>query len=552
VLIASRRLGEFLIERRVLSRDVLDEFLAREAAEGIHLSRLLVMAGLVSESDLLAGVAEQIGLPFIDLAEQPIRPDVHGLVPEDLARGYLAVAVDRHDDHVVVAMEDPTDRQVVATISADIGEPVEPVIAERAELIRVITEIYGPPRTGDARWGPAQPPPAAAPPDAESRYRVVGRPVQLDDVLSAALEAGASDVHLTVGVPPAIRVHGELEQLPGFPVFTGSELRRILYEVLGQRQREQFERDRELDTSHALPGHGRFRLSVFLQRDSVGAVLRAVPGGIPPFDRLGLPDGVRRLADLGSGLVVVTGPARSGRSTTLAALVHSINQERACHILTIEDPIEFLHSHDRAIVNQRQVGDDTASVAVAVRRALRQDPDVLLVGALPDLETISTVVGAAEAGILVLASMPVPYAVAAVERLVEVFPAEQHALMRVQLASSLQAVVAQQLVPSRHGGRALACEVLLGTPMIRDFLREGKMSQITAAMAVGGDGMQTMEHALARLVQSGQVPVDLAADRCAHPEELRRLVRSSTGAGRQYDGGPSTRAWEGDREPLRR
>jgi twitching motility protein PilT len=526
VLIASRRLGDFLIERRVLSRDLLEELLAREAVEGIHLSKLLLSAGLVSEKDLMAAVADQVGVPFIDLVDHPIRPDVHGLVPEDLARGYLAVAVDRSGDNVVVAMEDPSDRHVVATISDDIGEPVLPALAVRDELVRVVAEIYGPePGAGDD-WNIDELP--AEPGEAEAAVTIgaTDRGVHLDTILAVALERGASDLHLTVGSAPCARVHSALERLDEFGVLSGSEVRRLLYEVLSPRQRELFERERELDTSHALPGRGRFRVSMFQQRDSVAAVLRAVPAAIPSLYRLGLPDAVCQLADLHRGLVVITGPARSGRSTTLAALVDAINGDRPCHIVTIEDPIEFLHRHRRAIVNQRQVGDDTGSVSRAVRQAMRQDPDVLVVGSVPDVDTVATVLNAAEAGLLVFASLSVPSAVEAVRRLVEVFPDESEAQVRVQLATSLQAVVAQQLVPSRPGGLALGVEVLTGTPMVRDFLREGKDHQLLAAMSVGGDGMQTMEQALAKLVQTDHISLDVAADHCSRPDELRRLIRS--------------------------
>jgi twitching motility protein PilT len=248
---------------------------------------------------------------------------------------------------------------------------------------------------------------------------------------------------------------------------------------------------------------------------------------LPAIDKLGLPEAVRRLPDLDRGLVIVTGTTRSGRSTTLAALIDAVNATRAAHIVTIEDPIEFLHAHKQSVVNQRQVGDDTTGFAVALRQAMRHDPDVLMVGALPDVATISRAIAAAEAGLLVFATMHVPYAVEAIDRLIDVFPPEQQHQVCVQLASSLQAVVAQQLVPGKGGTRVLAAEVLVGNAMVRDFLREAKTAQLTAAMAVGGEGMQTMEQALARLVQVGHISLDTALDRCANPEELRRLVRTA-------------------------
>jgi twitching motility protein PilT len=349
--ISSRRLGEFLIGRRVLSRDVLDELLDREAKEGVHLSELLVRGELVSEQDLTAAIASELGVPFIDLAERSILPDVWGAVPEDLARTYLAVAVERRDDGLVVAMGDPGDEDAVTALAADLGVHVHPGASVRDDLVRLVTQMYGPGREEDAADSGGT---AARPTEDPRRRRV-----HLDDLLDRVVRIGGSDLHLTVGAPPVVRLQGELRHLEGLPVLNGSDVRRMVLGILTQRQRERFLADGELATSHAIPGKGRFRVSAFVQRDSVGAVLRLVPAGIPSPEDLGLPDDVIEWSDHKRGLVLVCGPHGSGTSTTLAALVDRINRSRACHILTIEQPIEFLHKHRRALVNQREVGEDT-------------------------------------------------------------------------------------------------------------------------------------------------------------------------------------------------
>jgi twitching motility protein PilT len=300
----------------------------------------------------------------------------------------------------------------------------------------------------------------------------------------------------------------------------------MVFEILTQKQREKFENELELDTSHSLPGKGRFRVNVLLQRDSVGAVLRAIPYEIVPFDSLGMPPAVAGLAGLPRGMVLVTGPTGSGKSTSLASLVDIINSTKPVHIMTVEDPIEFLHNHKMAVINQREVGEDTHSFANALKHVLRQDPDVILVGELRDLETISTALTAAETGHLVFATLHTQDAPQSVDRIIDVFPPHQQQQVRVQLASSLQAVVTQQLIPTRDGrGRALAAEVLIATPAVRNLVREGKTHQIYSAMQAGARyGMQTMDQSLAHLVTTGSISMEAALDRCSNEEDLQRLI----------------------------
>jgi twitching motility protein PilT len=303
----------------------------------------------------------------------------------------------------------------------------------------------------------------------------------------------------------------------------------MIYAILPQKMREKFEQELELDMSYALPGKARFRVNVYFQRDSIGAAFRLIPYEIKSIDDLALPPVVADLARFQRGFVVVTGPTGSGKSTTLAAMVDVVNKERAGHIMTVEDPIEFLHKHQKCIVNQREVGADTHGFSAALKHVLRQDPDVILVGEMRDLETISTAITAAETGHLVFATLHTQDAPQTIDRIIDVFPPHQQQQVRVQLSTTLQGVVTQQLVQTVDGkGRAAACEVLVTTPAIRNLIREGKVHQIYSAMQAGGRfGMQTMDMHLSQLVKAGTITQAMAFERCHDPEELQRLVGSS-------------------------
>jgi twitching motility protein PilT len=524
VINASRRLGEILVERKVLSRELLEVCLHREEDEGRPLAAILVGEGLVGEKDLVAGIAAQAGLRFLDLALQPVVAGLDDIIPRDLARRHLAVAVDVDGSDLVVAMEDPGNRAAVAEIEAASGWRVVPALAVRAELERLV---------GVAHEGAGSPGSEAeiADPSGFAAGTFTGDELELEelhlnDLLERLLDLGGSDLHLTVGVEPSVRVHGELKRLTEFPMMNGSEIRRMIYAVLTQKQREKFESELELDTSHSMPGRGRFRLNVFLQRDSVGAVLRAIPYEIVALEDLGLPATVSQFAELPRGLVLVTGPTGSGKSTTLASLVDIINRTKPVHIMTVEDPIEFLHKHKMATVNQREVGEDTRSFEQALKHVLRQDPDVILVGEMRDLETIHTAITAAETGHLVFGTLHTQDAPQSIDRIIDVFPAHQQQQVRTQLASALQGVVTQQLVPSSKGrGRVCIAEVLVATPAVRNLIREGKTHQIYSAMQAGGKyGMQTMDQSLADAVRLSTITMRTALERCANAEDLRRLT----------------------------
>src|SRR6059036_473927 len=300
----------------------------------------------------------------------------------------------------------------------------------------------------------------------------------------------------------------------------------MIYAILPQKMRERFEQELELDMSYSLPGRARFRVNVFMQRDAVGAVFRVIPFDIKNIVDLGLPPVAADLARFPRGFVVVTGPTGSGKSTTLAAMVDVVNTERSGHIMTVEDPIEFLHKHKKCVVNQREIGADTHSFASALKHVLRQDPDVILVGEMRDLETISTAITAAETGHLVFATLHTQDAPQTIDRVIDVFPPHQQQQVRVQLAASLQGILTQQLLPSKNGsGRAVACEILVATPAVRNLVREGKTHMIYSAMQAGGKfGMVTMDQSLADLVRRGKITYELALERCHNAEDLGKLL----------------------------
>ena len=350
--------------------------------------------------------------------------------------------------------------------------------------------------------------------------------IPIPELLEVMLERGASDLHVTVGTPPTIRLHGDLIRLDEYPILEARAIQGMIYAILPQKMRERLEQELELDTSYSLPGRARFRVNVYYQRDSIGAAFRLIPHEIKSIETLELPSVVADLARYPRGFVVVTGPTGSGKSTTLAAMVDIVNKERQAHIMTVEDPIEFLHRHNSCVVNQREVGADTHSFAQALKHVLRQDPDVILVGDMRNLETISTAITAAETGHLVFATLHTQDAPQTIDRIIDVFPPHQQQQVRVQLATTLQGVVTQQLLQTADGhSRVVAVEVLVCTPAVRNLIREGKVHQIYSIMQAGGRfGMQTMDQSLATLVKAGKISQQLAYERCHDAEELSRLI----------------------------
>ena len=349
--------------------------------------------------------------------------------------------------------------------------------------------------------------------------------IEFGDIVKKILEEDASDLHISVGAPPTVRIKGRLEALAG-PDLTAEDTREFIYSILTGDQRQKLESEWQIDFAYMVPNTARFRVNAYFQRGAIGAAFRLIPDKSKSIKELGLPKALNEFCNKPRGFILVTGPTGSGKTTTLAAMLDEINQSRSEHIMTIEDPIEFLHQHKSCIVNQRELGADAFSFSLALKAALRQDPDVILVGEMRDLETISTALTAAETGHLVLATLHTQDTPQTIDRVIDVFPPHQQQQVRVQLSVALQGIVTQQLLPSKDGtGRVVACEVLLPTSAVRNLIREGKTHQIYSVLQTGkSHGMQTMDAALAQLVTEGQISMELAESKSSTPTELRRLM----------------------------
>ncbi len=356
--------------------------------------------------------------------------------------------------------------------------------------------------------------------------------ISLSELLRKLSELGGSDLHITTGTAPQVRVDGHLRALEGYRQMTAADTKQLAYSVLTDAQKHRFEENLELDFSFGVKGLSRFRANLFNQRGAVGAVFRAIPYEIRAFEELGLPEVVKQLCDKPRGLILVTGPTGSGKSTTLAAMVDKINRDRREHILTIEDPIEFLHNHKGCLVNQREVNADTHGFSQALRTALRQDPDIVLVGEMRDLETIESALRIAETGHLTLATLHTNSAASTINRIIDVFPSDQQSQIRAQLSLVLEGILCQALLPRvEKSGRAMALEILIPNGAIRNLIREDKVHQIYSMMQTGQDkyGMQTFNQSLATLVHKRQISMDTALQRSSNVDELKELIERGSG-----------------------
>ena len=363
---------------------------------------------------------------------------------------------------------------------------------------------------------------------AASSPTAVPTSVKIETLLEACIKHGASDLHIQVGLPPILRVDGSLVPIPNTPILTTEIVDTLIFSTLDSMQRETLAKDKEFDYSFAFGEIARFRVNAFNEKGHLAAAFRLIPTKMPTIEELGMPQVISSFAEYPRGLVLVTGPTGSGKSTTLAAIINKINSEKSVHILTIEDPIEFTHKSKRSLVAQREVHYDTYSFSRALKSALREDPDVVLLGEMRDLETISAAITIAETGHLVFATLHTNSAAQSVDRMIDVFPAEQQPQIRSQLAGILMAVCSQRLVPAIGGGRVCAAEIMVANTAIRSIIREGKTHQLDTAIQTGAsEGMQTMDRTLAKLVQQGTVTYDSAREYAVDVREFERIVKGA-------------------------
>jgi twitching motility protein PilT len=519
----TKQLSDVLVQQGIIDETILQDAMAVQAERGVSLGKALLELGAATERQIVEAVARQLDMRFADLAPERVDPRAVTMIPPALAGELEALPIAlAQSNELVVAVADPHSTVALDRIGMMTGMVAVPALAVRAELLRAIARVEAAreamlraPAPGAGALGVGEP---------RLAYEEAER-LDLDAVLKELIARGGSDLHLTVGLPPMIRVHGDVEPLEHYPKLTPNELQKSIYAILAQKHRERFENELELDLSYSVPGHSRFRVNVFRQRDAIGAVMRAIPFEIKSIEELGLPSQIINFAYLPRGFVLVTGPTGTGKSTTLASLLDIVNRERACHIMTVEDPIEFLHTHKNSIVNQREIGTDTHDFSNALKHVLRQDPDVILIGEMRDLETIQVALTAAETGHLVFGTLHTQDAPQTVDRVVDVFPPHQQEQVRVMLGGALQGVVSQQLLRTKDGkGRVAACEVMIATPAIRNLIREGKTHQMYSSIQAGKQhGMVTMDQSLADLVLKGRVTYEHALEKCHNVADFNRL-----------------------------
>jgi twitching motility protein PilT len=544
----SSRLAQALVQGGYETDANLAPLVAEAQATGQSLAVLLISRNLALPGVVVGALAHLAQMPAVDLAVMVPSADASAAIPEELGREFGAVALQFDRNVLAVAFAEPPSAEDVDALALRVGHRITPVLADPtviAQVLNLPVEAHPAADSGpilepapnsplvDNSVGPneveAAPDKTALLQQGISAAATDGSmPLHIDDLLRYAVSVGASDLHMTAQMPAAIRLHGAVRPIEGCPVLDNETIREMVFGILPASQRERFEAENELDTSHSIAGVGRFRVNVSMQRGTVAAALRPIPHEMPAFDTLGLPNEIKAFTDLRRGLVLVTGPTGSGKSTTLASLVDIINRTKPLHIVTVEDPIEFLHDHKRSIITQREVGEDTNSFSEALRRVLRQDPDVILVGELRDLETISMALTAAETGHLVFGTLHTQDCPQTIDRMIDVFPTSQQEQIRVMLAGTLEGVVTQQLIVNADGtGRVPCSEVLVCTSAIRNLIRQSKTHQIYSLMQVGGSfGMQTMDQGLARLVKDGLISESIAYDRSSNEEDLRNHLNT--------------------------
>jgi twitching motility protein PilT len=522
----SDQLAEILLSAGLVDRHIMDRAQAIHRTQGRWLGSILVELGAISPEDTARALASSLGLKFVELGSMPTNTDVLRLLPESMARRFAVIPVSRVDTILHVAMVNPLDTLAADLIQARTGLRLETMVATERDVRAAIERLYGQLSRESKLSGTDVQEAAREKAAAKSKQATVDEILHVDDLLRLMMQRRASDLHLTASSAPSLRVDGELQPLNSEKL-PPKKVNELIYAILTDEQISEFEETWELDFAYSIPGLSRFRVNVHRQRGTVGAVFRAVPVDPPSLDGLGMPDVLKAFCARPRGLVLVTGPTGSGKSTTLAAMIREINVTRRCHVVTVEDPIEFLHRNERSIIIQREVGSDTRSFAAALRHVLRQDPDVILIGEMRDLETIAAAITAAETGHLVLATLHTTSAAQTVDRIVDVFPPHQQEQIRVQLSTVLEGIVSQTLILLADGkGRVCAQEILVATPAIRNLIREGKSHQMPSVLqSSASEGMQSLDQALKTLVIQQKITPQAAMAVASNPQDFQMYLR---------------------------
>lgn len=528
------QLAKILEHQGLLPIDVIDGLVARARTLQEWLGKVAADDRLVSYEELALAISRDTRIPTANLASLRPVEECLALVSPETCRSQGIIPLRLTQNTLQVAMANPLDEGSISSLRSLTNFDITPLIAPLTAILATIDKWYTEQVQANIKAAQTDERVIARifadlqrTPTGDSHEASAGNPhdLSIDHLLHYMFDQHSSDLHLAVGSPPIMRVHGDLLPMP-FPVLTPSSVQQMVYAILTDIQITEFERKKELDFAYSIPKMSRFRVNVHRQRGSVGAVLRTIPDETPTLENLKMPAVLREMTTRPRGLVLVTGPTGSGKSTTLAAMTDEINRTRHAHIITIEDPIEFLHANKLSVVTQREVGSDTESFAVALRHVLRQDPDVILIGEMRDLETISAAITAAETGHLVFATLHTTSAAQTIERIIDVFPPHQQEQIRGMLSNTLEAIFTQTLLLNIDGkGRSCAQEILVCTPAIRNLIREGKVHQMTSVMqASARHGMQTLDTALKQLVLSRKVSLDEAILKSSNPDDFKAFV----------------------------
>jgi twitching motility protein PilT len=511
--VINQKTAHIIEQARTLPAAAMERLVAYAAEKEQWIAQVAIDLELMSEQEVAQLMSKACDVPIARLQANHLDPDALAILPEAVCRAFSVIPLTLHNDLLRIAVANPLP-EALAELMVYIDQyDVHPVVAPRSVIEAAINAGFRPAPTlqeTEARRAMLLPPQArnlAATLAGDNQHLH-----ELHEYLIALVEHNGSDLHLTAGLRPLMRLCDGLQGMP-VPELSGEHISEMMHALLTADQWQRFEEYWELDFAYALPGVSRFRVNLFRQSGQVSAIFRAIPAEVPTLAKLGMPAVLHDLALRPRGLVLVTGPTGSGKSTTLAAMVDEINRNRRCHIVTIEDPVEYVHTHKRCEISQRQVGSDTHSFAAALRHVMRQDPDVILIGEMRDLETIATAITAAETGHLVLSTLHTNGAVETIDRIIDVFPPHQQEQIRVQLASVLEGVVSQQLLPSVDNARRVAVqEIMIANMAIRTLIREMKTHQITSIIQSGSRlGMVTMAQNLQRLVQERKITREAAS-----------------------------------------